>query len=96
MKWCQRLFQTAKSPVSLLVAAIVTLALAALPTVVDAQKVLLKDVRTLTLHRGKMTTGRRSSPVPQMNCVGGNACGDFEPGNVFAFDHGTSVFAFTL
>ncbi|KAF9186039.1 hypothetical protein BGZ51_002283 [Haplosporangium sp. Z 767] len=26
-----------------------------------------------------MTTGRRTSPVPQLNCVGGNACGDFEP-----------------
>jgi len=44
------------------------------------QKVLLQDVRTLTLHRGRMTTGRRTSPVPQLNCIGGNACGDFEPG----------------
>ncbi|KAF9307224.1 Store-operated calcium entry-associated regulatory factor [Mortierella antarctica] len=43
------------------------------------QKVLLQDVRTLTLHRGRMTTGRRTSPVPQLNCIGGNACGDFEP-----------------
>lgn len=44
------------------------------------QKVLLQDVQTLTLHRGRMTTGRRTSPVPQLNCIGGNACGDFEPG----------------
>ncbi|KAF9315954.1 Store-operated calcium entry-associated regulatory factor [Podila horticola] len=43
------------------------------------QKVLLQDVRTLTLHRGRMTTGRRTSPVPQLNCIGGNACGNFEP-----------------
>ncbi|KAI8362966.1 hypothetical protein B0O80DRAFT_432320 [Mortierella sp. GBAus27b] len=42
-------------------------------------KVLLKDVQTITLHRGKMTAGRRTSPVPQLNCVGGNACGDYEP-----------------
>ncbi|KAF9947996.1 hypothetical protein BGZ72_010085 [Mortierella alpina] len=26
-----------------------------------------------------MTTGRRTSPVPQTSCVGGNACGDYEP-----------------
>ncbi|KAF9908915.1 hypothetical protein EC991_009321 [Linnemannia zychae] len=43
------------------------------------KKVLLRDVQTLTLHRGRMTTGRRTSPVPQIKCVGGNACGDFEP-----------------
>ncbi|KAF9111139.1 Store-operated calcium entry-associated regulatory factor [Mortierella sp. AM989] len=44
------------------------------------KKVLLKDVQTLTLHRGRMTTGQRTSPVPQVSCVGGNACGDYEPG----------------
>ncbi|KAF8938110.1 hypothetical protein BGZ58_001557 [Dissophora ornata] len=43
------------------------------------KKVLLKDVQTLTLHRGKMTAGRRTSPVPQLSCVGGNACGHYEP-----------------
>ncbi|KAG0374644.1 hypothetical protein BGX24_010150, partial [Mortierella sp. AD032] len=43
------------------------------------KKVLLRDVQTLTLHQGRMTTGRRESPVPQVKCVGGNACGDFEP-----------------
>ena len=26
-----------------------------------------------------MTTGRRSSPVPQLNCVGGSAKGMFNP-----------------
>ncbi|KAF9430214.1 Rab GDP dissociation inhibitor alpha [Entomortierella beljakovae] len=45
----------------------------------NKQKVLLQDVQTLTLHRGRMTAGRRSSPVPQISCVGGNACGDYEP-----------------
>ncbi|KAI7815914.1 hypothetical protein BC939DRAFT_74593 [Gamsiella multidivaricata] len=43
------------------------------------KKVLLKDVQTLTLHKDKMTAGRRASPVPQLTCVGGNACGDYEP-----------------
>lgn len=45
-------------------------------------KVLLRDVQTLTLYRGKMTAGRRSSPVPQISCVGGNACGDYQPGTL--------------
>ncbi|KAI9231042.1 MAG: hypothetical protein BYD32DRAFT_431722 [Podila humilis] len=53
------------------------------------QKVLLQDVRTLTLHRGRMTTGRRTSPVSQLNCIGGNACGDFEPDVVQCYNAGS-------
>jgi hypothetical protein len=30
------------------------------------EKVLMKDVTALTLRKGEMTTGRRSSPVPQV------------------------------
>jgi hypothetical protein len=37
------------------------------------QKALLRDIDVLTLHRGQFTTGRRGSPVPQLNCVGGTA-----------------------
>lgn len=33
------------------------------------QKVLLTQVKTLTLSAGQHTTGRRSDPVPQMSCV---------------------------
>ena len=29
-----------------------------------------------------MTTGRRSSPIPQLSCVGGDACGAFTPATV--------------
>eukprot|EP00842_Homolaphlyctis_polyrhiza_P005278 jgi/Hompol1/5751/HPOL_002072-RA len=43
------------------------------------KKVLLSDVKVLTLKAGHKTTGRRSSPVPQMQCVGGDACGDYTP-----------------
>ncbi|KAF9913637.1 hypothetical protein BX616_009797 [Lobosporangium transversale] len=43
------------------------------------KKVLLRDVQTLTLHRDRMTTGRRTRPVPQLSCTGGSACGDYEP-----------------
>jgi len=81
MKWPQPSFQGAKARISLLLVALLSLSLT-LPSLVNAaqQKVLLRDVQTLTLHKGRMTTGRRSSPVPQVNCVGGNACGDYEPG----------------
>lgn len=37
------------------------------------QSIPLRDVEVLTLHNGQMTTGRRSAPVPQLNCVGGRA-----------------------
>ncbi|KAM9449949.1 store-operated calcium entry-associated regulatory factor [Clarias gariepinus] len=40
--------------------------------------VLLRDVQVLTLYRGRYTTARRSSPVPQLQCVGGSAgCSSF-------------------
>ena len=42
-------------------------------------KVLAKEVSVLTLYDGKMTTGRRSSAVPQLACVGGSAQGKLDP-----------------
>ena len=45
----------------------------------DPGKVRLQDVQVLTLRSGKMTTGRRSSPVQQLKCVGGSAQGAFNP-----------------
>ena len=39
----------------------------------------LNYIKVLTLYQGKMTTGRRSSPVQQLNCVGGSARGMFNP-----------------
>ena len=45
----------------------------------DPGKVLLRDVQVLTLKSGQMTTGRRSSPVPQLKCIGGSAQGQFNP-----------------
>ena len=36
----------------------------------DAQKsVKLKNVDVLTLYAGRMTTGRRSAPVPQLQVI---------------------------
>ncbi|XP_041640919.1 store-operated calcium entry-associated regulatory factor [Cheilinus undulatus] len=42
--------------------------------------VLLRDVQVLTLYKDRYTTARRSSPVPQLKCVGGSAgCHAFIP-----------------
>merc|ERR1739838_742788 len=53
------------------------------------EKVKLKDVQGLTLQHGRMTTGRRSSPVPQLSCVGGSAgCHGFKPKSVQCYNKG--------
>ncbi len=46
-----------------------------LPFSVCTDRVLLSQVQTLTLQQGALTTARRSSPVPQLQCVGGSAGG---------------------
>eukprot|EP00998_Keelungia_sp_KM082_P006349 NODE_2603_length_1028_cov_33.294118_g2584_i0.p1 GENE.NODE_2603_length_1028_cov_33.294118_g2584_i0~~NODE_2603_length_1028_cov_33.294118_g2584_i0.p1 ORF type:complete len:294 (+),score=21.95 NODE_2603_length_1028_cov_33.294118_g2584_i0:68-949(+) len=43
------------------------------------QRVHMDEVTALTFRKGKMTTARRSSPIPQMNCVGGSAMGRYMP-----------------
>ncbi|XP_042341060.1 store-operated calcium entry-associated regulatory factor [Plectropomus leopardus] len=46
----------------------------------DGGSVLLRDVQVLTLYKDRYTTARRSSPVPQLQCVGGSAgCHAFVP-----------------
>ncbi|XP_035515641.1 store-operated calcium entry-associated regulatory factor [Morone saxatilis] len=46
----------------------------------DDGSVLLRDVQVLTLYKGRYTTARRSSPIPQLQCVGGSAgCQAFVP-----------------
>ncbi|XP_068607421.1 store-operated calcium entry-associated regulatory factor [Brachionichthys hirsutus] len=46
----------------------------------DDGGVLLRDVQVLTLYKGRHTTARRSSPIPQLQCVGGSAgCQAFLP-----------------
>lgn len=53
-------------------------------------KVKLKHINTLTLYRGRMTTGRRNSPVPQLKCIGGTAgCKAFTPQVVQCYNRGT-------
>src|SRR5579863_5784697 len=35
-------------------------------------RILLQNVRVLTLKKGEYTDGRRTDPVPQLKCVGGS------------------------
>ncbi|MCP9263904.1 Store-operated calcium entry-associated regulatory factor [Dirofilaria immitis] len=54
----------------------------------SSEKVRLIDVTTLTLYRDAYTTGRRSAPIPQIQCVGGSAKGKFEPRVVQCYNRG--------
>jgi hypothetical protein len=42
-------------------------------------RVLLEQVQALTFTSGRMTSGRRSAPVPQLSCVGGDCVSAAEP-----------------
>jgi hypothetical protein len=53
-----------------------------------ADKVLLTNVKTLTLHAGKSTAGRRSSPVPQLSCLGGCSKVSRQPSTVQCYNRG--------
>ena len=48
----------------------------------------MRDVQVLTIREGAMTTGRRSSPVPQLSCVGGSGRGRGEAGVVQSYNRG--------
>ena len=49
----------------------------------------IRDVEVLTLREGRMTTGRRNSPVSQLKCVGGSAgCSVFVPQVVQCYNRG--------
>jgi hypothetical protein len=41
----------------------------------DEKAVELKTIQSLIFRKGAMTTGRRTSPVAQLACTGGGACG---------------------
>ncbi|XP_062069271.1 store-operated calcium entry-associated regulatory factor [Lepus europaeus] len=46
----------------------------------DPDRVLLRDVKALTLHYDRYTTSRRLEPIPQLKCVGGTAgCDAYTP-----------------
>ncbi|ERE90835.1 transmembrane protein 66 [Cricetulus griseus] len=46
----------------------------------DPDRILLRDVKALTLHHDRYTTSRRLDPIPQLKCVGGTAgCDAYTP-----------------
>uniref|UniRef100_A0A915CBF9 Store-operated calcium entry-associated regulatory factor n=1 Tax=Parascaris univalens TaxID=6257 RepID=A0A915CBF9_PARUN len=57
-------------------------------SVVSDDRVRLTDVSTLTLVKGQYTTGRRSAPVLQLQCIGGSAKGRYEPRVVQCYNRG--------
>ena len=50
---------------------------------------LLSSVRALTLYPGRLTTGRRSAPVPQLRCQHGDACDKHVPEVIRCRNDGT-------
>eukprot|EP00667_Euglena_gracilis_P025662 EG_transcript_30253 len=42
-------------------------------------RILLEDVQALTFYKGQMTRARRTSPIAQLQCVAGDAKGQFVP-----------------
>ncbi|XP_055972768.1 store-operated calcium entry-associated regulatory factor [Sorex fumeus] len=46
----------------------------------DPDRILLRDIKALTLHDDRYTTSRRLDPIPQLKCVGGTAgCDSYTP-----------------
>ncbi|XP_005099277.1 store-operated calcium entry-associated regulatory factor [Aplysia californica] len=56
----------------------------------NSDKILLSDLKALTLHQGQMTNARRSPPVPQLKCVGGSAQHRFQPKVVQCINQGSN------
>jgi len=55
----------------------------------EKDRVRLEDVEVITLTRGAWTNGRRSSPVPQLACVGGSGRWEEQPELVQCYNRGT-------
>ncbi|XP_073453742.1 store-operated calcium entry-associated regulatory factor [Aquarana catesbeiana] len=56
-------------------------------------KVLLRELQAITLHTDRYTNARRSSPIPQLKCVGGSAgCSAMIPEVVQCYNRGWDGF----
>ncbi|XP_022317373.2 uncharacterized protein LOC111120732 [Crassostrea virginica] len=56
----------------------------------NGDRILLRDIQTLTLKSNMMTNARRSSAVPQLKCIGGTAgCNAFRPQVVQCYNRGS-------
>ena len=52
----------------------------------------LTDVEVITLHAGLMTTGRRTSPVPQLNHIGSSSFIQYLPSTMQCYNRGQDEF----
>ncbi len=60
------------------------------PVIAWSDSILENQIQVLTLSQGMMTNGRRSYPVPQLQCVGGTAgCYRFLPKVVQCYNRGS-------
>ena len=58
-------------------------------TVVNSQRIQLKDIETLTFLKDKFTNGNRVSPIPQLKCIGSYSnCYNFSPDTVQCYNKG--------
>jgi len=69
---------------------LILVSIISLNSLVESRKdrIKLKDIQVLTLTSGKWTTGRRTQPVSQLQCVGGY-CNLFKPQTVQCYNRGS-------
>jgi len=84
-----RKFTTKMTQVGLLMLLVVSLVTNAEASWQQSDRVLLEEVKAITLHQGRMTNGRRSAPVQQLQCVGGSAKHRFQPQTVQCYNQGS-------
>ena len=53
-----------------------------------SNKVLLRNVSALTFYDNRMTVGRRTAPIQQLDCVAGDACQFIKPSVVRCYNDG--------
>lgn len=52
-------------------------------------RIKLRDVKVMTLTHGQLTTGRRTRPAPQLQCIGGSNRCKFLPPVIQCYNRGT-------
>ncbi len=53
------------------------------------QRVLIGDIKVLTLYKGRHTQARRVSPIPHIKCIGGTAKCLYEPDVIHCYNRGS-------
>lgn len=55
-----------------------------------SDRIKLKDIEVLTFKQDYVTTSRRTSPIPQLKCIGGSAKCAFRPDVIKCYNKGTT------